>query len=842
MLWRASARYFQRNRLQTVLALTGIIIGVAAFVAIRLATDSVDRQLRESTHALQGAATHRIVAGSGGIDEQLYVRLRVTDGVRSIAPVVEGTVAMASTDGQHVRVLGVDPFAEQPFRAVTASIRDSERLKHWLTQAGAVLLSKSTARALNAKVGDALRVRSALGDRSLVVTDVIADLDPLHDRALSNVLLMDIASAQETLGLVGRLSYIDVYAAEADADATLSRLRGVLPPGLYLNELAAREAQLGNVTASFRANLTAMSLLALVVGAFLIFNTAMFAALQRRRDFGVLRALGAGRRQILSLVLAEALVLGIIGSVVGVLVGIVLAESLLALVTTTVSDLYVAASSGAVVPTASILGTGIALGMAATLAAGWAPALEAAKIAPISVLARSGLERAAHRLLPIAHWIGIGAMGLAAALLLGTSDTLLPVFAALFLLLFGYALICPALMVGLTRWVERAVARHRSVPLFLGLRSVQASLSRTGPAVAALTVAVATTLGVTLMIGSFRSAVDAWLQHSLRADLYVAVADNTALAHGLPLALREQLAALSGVRHMSMGRRLRLPMESGGGELLALDAPHEGFAGYAFLEGSSAAAWNDFQHQQAVIVSEPYARRHRLHLGQSVRLNTDTGVHAFAIAGVFYDYSSEHGLIVMARSTYMKFWRDEVVTVVGLYLDANTDGTPTLAAARKLIEDQPALIARDNRTVREFSLQIFDRTFAVTEVLRALTLLIAVVGILNAIMALQIERAREWAVARALGLTPRQMRHLLLGQAGYLGFTAGVLAIPIGALIATILAHDVNLRSFGWTIPMTWPTWPLLTAVLLAAGAGVVAGLYPAWRQPPLSARALRDE
>lgn len=842
MMWLSSMRYFQRHRLQTVLALTGIIIGVAAFVAIRLATDSVDRQLREATRALQGAATHRIVAGSGGIDEQFYVKLRATDGVRSIAPVVEGTVAMAGTDGQHLRVLGVDPFAELPFRAVTANIRNSERLRHWLTQAGAVLLSTSTAKALNATSGDALHVRGALGEHSLVVTDVITELDPQQDRALSKVLLMDIASAQETLGLVKRLSYIDVYTTEANAERELARLREVLPPGLYLTELAAREVQLGNVTASFRANLTAMSLLALVVGAFLIFNTAMFATLQRRHDFGVLRALGAGRRQIFSLVLAEALVLGVIGSVVGVLVGIVLAESLLVLVTTTVSDLYVAASSSHVVPTAPILGTGIALGITATLAAAWLPALEAAKVAPISALARSHIEIAAHRLRPIVHWIGIGAMALAAGLLLGTSDTLLPVFAALFLLLLGYALLCPTLMVGVTRWIERATAHHRSVPILLGLRSVQASLSRTGPAVAALTVAVATTLGVTLMIGSFRSAVDAWLQHSLRADLYVAVADYTVHTRGLPSALREQLATLSGVRHMSMGRRLRLPMESGGGEVLALDVPQEGFAGYAFLEGSNTAAWNSFQQQQAVIISEPYSRRHRLHLGQSVHLNTDTGVRAFAIAGVFYDYSSEHGLIVMARDTYLKFWRDDVVTAAGLYLDANTNAATTLAAVRKLIEDEPALVARDNRTLRELSLQIFDRTFAVTEVLRALTLLIAIVGILSAVMALQIERAREWMVARALGMTPRQMRHLLLGQAGYLGLTAGVLALPIGGLIAAILVHDVNLRSFGWTIPMSWQPWPLLTAVLMAVGAGVVAGLYPAWRQPFLSARALRDE
>jgi putative ABC transport system permease protein len=248
----------------------------------------------------------------------------------------------------------------------------------------------------------------------------------------------------------------------------------------------------------------------------------------------------------------------------------------------------------------------------------------------------------------------------------------------------------------------------------------------------------------------------------------------------------------------------------------------------------------------AVMVSEPFAYRHDVAAGLRVRLNTDRGRHDFPVAGVFYDYGSSAGVVVMSRATYDRFWDDRAVSAIAVYAAPGTDPDALIGALRARADEvaPPAeVVIRSNRALREASLEIFDRTFAVTRVLRLLIVVVAFVGVLSALMAQALERTREVAFQRALGLTPRQVWGVITAQTGLMGLVAGLLAMPVGVLLAAVLVFVINRRSFGWTMPLDVRPDVLLQGLGLAVVAALLAGLYPALRMAGASpAEALRDE
>jgi putative ABC transport system permease protein len=276
--------------------------------------------------------------------------------------------------------------------------------------------------------------------------------------------------------------------------------------------------------------------------------------------------------------------------------------------------------------------------------------------------------------------------------------------------------------------------------------------------------------------------------------------------------------------------------------VIALDLDPARRPRWRFREGDSDTVWRPGAGD-VVIVSEPYANRHGTRAGGTVRLRTDGGDRDFPVAGVFYDYGSSAGVVVMSRQTYNRHWRDRAISGLAIEAAPGVDLDALMSTLRERAAGGPEVVVRSNRALREASLAIFDRTFAITGVLRTLTVAVAFIGMLAALMALQLERAREISVLRTLGLTPRQVWGLVTGQTGIMGLLAGLLAVPGGLLLAGVLVFVINRRSFGWTMPIEPSPSILLEGVALSVLAAVLAGLYPAWRMATaLPAEALRDE
>ena len=826
---RLASRYISRRLFQSAMFALGVALGVAVVIAIDIANESASRAFSLSSESLVGSATHQLVGGPNGFPSHVYTRLRIERRLKLSAPVVTEFARLMGSD-QALRLLGVDPLAEGPFRSYVAAGDDvdANALNRVIAEPGAVVISQTLAERLGLTVEDRLQISAGGRFSQARLVGILQPENNASRQALDDLIISDIATAQEIVGMSGRLSRIDLILDAGELEA----LRADLPAGLRLLDVK-EENSLDQMIAAFELNLQAMSLLALVVGLFLIYNTVNFSVLQRRGSIGIMRSLGTTRGQIFRFILLEAFILGLLGTALGMALGIIFGRGTVALVSQTISDLYFSVNVRGVSIAPQTLIKGALIGIGASLLAAALPSWEATRTPPAGVMRRSSDERRARRLLPLMTGAGIG-LNLLGFALLGAPDSLTLGFAALLCIIVGGALFTPLALVLAMRLLTLPSEALFGVLGRLAARSVIRSLSRTGVAVAALTVAVSVIVGVSSMIGSFRMTVADWLGSSLGAQIYVSpplfASNNASVDVGMAVkAVAESspgVQAVSSARHVivSAPDYRDLPPVN----LLASD--------FDIAGDKRRFKWRraaDEPHQALldagqVMVSESFAFRRGLSPQRdSISLDTEAGPQTFQVFGVYYDYSTDQGTLYMARTVYDRYFADPFISSLGIFTEPGVDIDGVIGDLRARFADYD-LQVQDNASLRAGALEVFDRTFAITIALRLLTTLVAFIGILAALMALQLEHAREYGVMRATGMTGRQLTRFAMIQTGLMGLVAGILALPIGLLTSLVLTHVINLRSFGWTMQFAPQPSNLLEALLVALAAALLAGLYPA--------------
>lgn len=846
VLYRASRNFLWRHPWQLALAILGVALGVAVVIAIDLALESSLSTFERATRAFSGAANYKIIADEGGLDETLYRRLRVEEGLRHLSPVVYGSVRVSTRSDEVFKLIGIDPFIEKSFESVWQMQENVGDTKDWLARLVAepdtALISRRTALELGLKVNDELVIDTGQGRRRLKIIALMTPVDAVTERLLSRLVLTDIATAQELLGSFGRLNAIDVL-IDPDRPDIAAKIRRTLPTGVLLVTVDSQSQAVREMTRAFAINLKAMGLLSLVVGMFLIYNTMTFLVLQRWRLIGSLRALGVTRRQIFGLIIGEASALAAVGILLGVVLGIALGQGLLILISSTLNDIYFRIESAALMITPWHLAKGALLGIAATLLAVLPPAFEATRISPAAVLVRSRLESDVRRLIRIATWMSCifiaGGLGLAWA----SGKSIGLGLASIFLLLFGFALLTPLLTLGAMKLIERILGRFSGILTRLPVRLVSAEISRAGIAIAALMIAVAATIGMDLMIDSFRRTVADWLQTTLQADLYVALPGEKrpgAQAEA-DRRLKARIAGLDNVRRLSSVLHTQVIAEGRLTAVSVYETNEESRKGFIFKHPVDDTLWDRFEREPTLLVTEPYAYHQGVKVGEKILLQTDRGDRWFEIIGIYADYSGDQGHLAMSRGNYRPYWADLGYSGIGVYAEDGAD--------LDKLENQLNLLVAGNQSVKseraiyKASMELFEKTFTVTDTLRWLSAVIAFVGVFSALMAIQFERTREFGVLRALGMTSGQLAALITAETGLMGLAAGLIAIPVGYLVAYLLIFVIYRRSFGWSLAFHADFAPVYQGLILAVAAAVLAGIIPALRMARTQpVEALRTE
>ena len=865
-LWNIGWRYLLRHPWQSVLMVLGIVLGVAVVVAIDLANASASRAFDLSTQSITGRATHQVVNGALGVPEQVYTKLRRSGKVQA-APVISEYVSSPQLGNRPIQLLGIDPFAEAPFRdylggagGQVSSSRPAPAtgdLATFLSQPGALFISTEMADRYgvtacnNAEIASSpgipthCRIEIEVGgyNRTAFIAGLLQPVDSLSQRALSNLILADISTAQELTGKLGKLDRIDLILPNP---AAVAEAQALLPKSVQLETVAARNGTVEQMTSAFRVNLTALSLLALVVGMFLIYNSMTFSVIQRRTMFGTLRSLGVTRREIFSLVAGEAVLIGGVGALLGIGLGILMGQGAVQMVTQTINDLFFVLNvRGIQVPLSSLVKGG-ALGVLATVFSALPPAWEAASVPPRAALSRSGLESKVRRAVRQAAVLGAALLLVGAAVLMVPTHSLTISFGGTFAVIVGCAALAPIL----TGWAMRVI-----IPLSgrlggtlgrMAPRDVINSLSRTAVAVAALMVAVSVTIGVSLMVSSFRYTVVQWLDQTLQGDIYISAPGPTSNRSWTPISpeIARAVREWPGVQRADVVESVNVESPQGPVHVVATNnysLPQERL----FLSRAvpQTEIWQEMQ-KGAVLVSEPFANRFGVsRKGGKVVLETEMGRHVFPVAGIVYDYASTEGVIFMDIGLYRKYWQDPNITAIALRLEPGADPDHIVKELQDRLAGGQAVLIRANRTLRQDVLTIFDRTFAITGALQLLATMVAFIGVLSALLSLELERQRELGILRAIGLTVRQLWGLVMLETGLLGMVAGLLSMPTGYVLSLILIYIINRRSFGWTLQMQVQAEPFLLALVVAVTAALLAGIYPAIRIGNMAtSEALRSE
>ncbi|MGH7411069.1 MAG: ABC transporter permease, partial [Candidatus Methylomirabilis sp.] len=624
---------------RALVTVAGVAIGVAAFTAIQVANESVLRSFRRAIDVVAGRATLQISAGELGIDERLLPEVQRVDGVVAAAPIIQAVAPIAGRPGEALLLLGIDLFAEDPFREYAMADGGRPPRIEDLLSPDAIYLTSAFAQERGLQRGSDLALLVGSRRRRFVIRGLLAPQGPA--RAFDgNLAIMDIATAQVALEKIGRLDRIDlVTQPQAPLDEITARLVKLLPPHLAVQRPDRRSQQVEKMLRAFQLNLTALSAIALLVGLFLVYNAVSLSVIGRRRQIGILRSLGLTQTGVACLFAAEGAALGLAGSLLGMGGGLLLGQVLLHSVSQTVSALYAYLRVERIEVGPGLLMLALGLGTVGALIASLAPAYAASRISPKEAMHLGSPDRGRSRRSPLALMLGL--FLLAASFLLTRPGPLggAPIFGYLSLacLIFGIACFTPQLL----RWAGaglRSLCRGRRVPLLLlAAGTLSSQVGRNAVAVAAMMTAIAMLVGLTLMIGSFRQTVELWVEQTIRADLIVSPAARFVKGSEarLPEGLVQGAARIGGIAAIDpfIGRRVELV----GQEALLAAGDFEVVAEHGrllFRGGDSARILRRAKREGGVIISESLALARGLGEGDRLPLAVPSGRVELPIAGV----------------------------------------------------------------------------------------------------------------------------------------------------------------------------------------------------------------
>ncbi len=879
--FRTLLTYWRRHLLQLGIAILGVALGVAVVTAMDIANASALNSFRESIGAVNGKATHQIVAADGfysGVPDAMFARALKIPGVIAAAPVLESNGIIlpsanaelgdlphsASETATVVRILGIDPMLDAPFRSsdvksetkTNSSVTlGSSALHDWVVRDDACVLPQSVAERMHLKLGGDVTLLYS-GKRNTLKLIGTYDASTGFSRGSDDLMLMDIAAAQGRFGRPGFISSIDLMLPiGAEGDRVVARIQKELPPELMIQRPSDRGGKTEALLDAFELNLRALSLLALVVGIFLIHNTLTVAVLQRLPLIGTLRCLGSSASEIRRAVLLEAALLGLIGSLAGLLAGTALAGLFLERVGGIVSDLYVHVGAFSIFYEPSPFIKGLVLGVLASLIGAWFPSREAAATQPVQILRRSRLEQRSQHSWKILGVLGLISFAATIGLALVPGSSPIPGLGAAFALALGGAFCSPAITKGfsvlMTRLLGHRGSNSSGATRALGelaFRGLSAHLSRTGLAVGALSLSLSMTIGVALMVSSFRGTLDRWMDQSLHADLYIRPAGPSAMRLRTFMSddVLEALRARPEVADVDSYRGRDLLLDDGS-PILVIGTDTKvtfgrGRSRFPFMAGDPDTAFQGLQHG-GVLISESLSRKRHLALGGQLVIPTAGGTASLPISGIYYEYATDRGVASMDKSTYEKLFHDARPNSATVYLKPGADVEAMRLKLRDEIGAPHGLYLFSNTTLRAEAFRVFDRTFAITGQLENLSLAVGLCGIVSALLALLRERASEFALIRALGLTGRGLGGLIVFEGMLLGCVAFLVACALGPALAVVLIQVINVRAFGWTILFAIHSDVFIRVGILTLLMSALAGVYPALRaQRTNISQALREE
>jgi putative ABC transport system permease protein len=641
---------------------------------------------------------------------------------------------------------------------------------------------------------------------------------------------MDLGFAQWRLDRLGRLTRIDLKLAPGPSAAALER-ELALPAGVALATADAETTRVSNLSRAYRVNLNVLALVALFTGAFLVFSLQAQATLARRTQLAFLRVVGVTAREVQALLVGEATLLGAIGSVLGLALGAALAAATLRLLGGDLGSGFFSGTQPQLQYTPGAMAGFFALGVAAAIVGSWIPARDAARTPPALAL-KPGAEEDAFK--PLGRvWPGLALLLLAVALAWLPPVEGIPVWGYLSIgaALIGAITLQPrlanAVFGPVARRVEQAKSAGASPTLLLAVTRLAQAPSFAAIGMAGIVASFALMIAMATMVASFRGSVDQWLDRILPAELYARVAQAGSIAYFSPADL-QRIATHPGVARVDFSRFARLQLDPSRAQVTLLVRPFDAADPGAQLPLTGPTARWTPGMPPPVWISEAMVEIYGMQVGAMVQLPLGGRTHPFTVAGVWRDYARQFGAIAMRVSDYQAATGDATITDAGIWLKPGHSAARVAQELRAQLDAGPTTEFSEPGEIRRLSLQIFDRSFAVTYVLEVAAIVIGLVGIAATFSSQAIARTREFGMLRHIGVTRRQVLQLLATEGALVTALAIVVGLATGLAVSLVLIKVVNPQSFHWTMDFDAPAAliaGLMVALMMAAVAtAVLAG------------------
>ncbi|MBL8956480.1 MAG: FtsX-like permease family protein [Myxococcaceae bacterium] len=836
LLRLVSLRHLSLSPLRTVLTIMGVAVGVATLIGIAAINRAVMGAFRSTIDTIAGKADLSISAGQAGFPEDVLEKVSKLPGVQHAAGSITVVAPVKGTPGERLYVMGVDLLDDGFFRNYEGADRDVGHMSddlEFLNSTDRMLVSERFAASHGLKAGGTFQLVTPTGTQDFIVHGLLKETGPI--KAFGGLVgVMYIGSAQVAFTRERMLDRIDVGVdPKVGTDAVKEALQAALGVQYEVARPDRRGQSTETMVRSFQLGLNLGSSVALLVGVFLVYNTVAIGVVQRRREIGVLRALGATKRRIRALFALEAVVLGALGSLLGIPLGTLLAKGTVSAVSDSISSIYVQVNATSVTFTPFEMIVGVALGIGGSLFAALRPAFVASQVQPVEAL-RKDMASGAANVSSFATIVGaLLIAGVWPATRIPAPIENFPVggYLAMFFILMGTTLLSPLVLRVLQRVYQRPGELALGVPGRLAADNFARAPARTAVPVSALAIGVAMTVCIAGFVGSFQKSSEKWIDQSVPADLFVTSSSKVAGVQNVPLKPEfgdpiEQMPEVAAVDRLRIYQHdllgLRIFIVSLNPDIYNLHGKPE------VREGRLPT--HEMRQQGYVTISENLSRRRNLHPESTFEMDTPTGRRSYKVSGVITDYTSDQGTVFMDRKIFVAQFNDDRVDNFEIYLKDPKTTEQVRDRINAQWKDEYDLFVLSNQELRQEAYALVDNAFSVTYAMEFLAVILALLGVINTLLAAVLDRTREIGLLRAVGAARKHIVRLFAGEAALIGLTGGVIGSLSGYVLGYIVTKVVGVEATGWDFAYIFPLKLAVQMLLAATACAIIAGLYPARR------------
>ena len=825
--------YFRKHVVRTILTTAGIVLGVAVFVGMHTANQSVLFAFNRTVDRIAGKTELQVSAGETGFDESVLEAVQAAPSVRVAVPVIEATVDSQIAGQGTLLVLGVDMTGDRSLREYDLDAADESIIDDplvFLAQPDSIIVTRDFADRNGIALQSTIPLGTVLGERAFTVRGIMKS-SGLSTAFGGNLAIMDVYAAQRMFGRGRTFDRIDIGVQPGGTIAQVQdELRTLLGPGFQVDPPSGRGQQFEAMTAAYSVMVSISSLFALFIGMFIIYNSFAIAVTQRRSEIGILRALGATRRQVRVLFLAESAVTGLIGSIGGLLFGLLIARGIATSIGTLLSDVYgVAQRADEIATSPGLLALALAIGVVTSIVAAAIPAWQAARVDPVQAL-----QKGKYQVLSAGESrVRVVAAAMLAAVSIGSlaaGESRAVFYVGYTLAIVSVLLLGPLLSLALARAIRPLLKGVRPVEGALAADSLIQAPRRTSASVAALMLSLALVVAFAGMARASYVSITDWMDTTLNPDLFVAPSQDIVVRTlRFPPEMEAELRETAGIVRVQAVRNARVVFRQTPVMIVATDIASVSQTAHVDpIAGDADTMYAQTAAGTGLMVSDNFAELQRLAIGDLLEIPAPHGVVKLPIVGIVLDYSDQQGTILMDRSVFVRYWRDDFVNVFRVYLAAGSDASDVKRRILERYAGERQVFVLTNSEVRDYIIRITDQWFALTSVQIAVAVLVAILGIVNTLTVSITDRRRELGVLRAVGGLAGQIRRTIWMEALSIGVLGLILGFAFGALnlyyILQIVHRDIAGMRLEYSIPVS--TLGMLVPTILAAA--FVAALWPA--------------